>query len=197
VLLDGVPAAGVPVGMDFTSLMFPSSTLKTRDGDRPDPVPVLGKSMLTDANGMYEMTGLAPGFYTVEAGYLPDDGYATAWAQQNVAAGETVEMRDIHITVASRPVTPAPGARVFDPTPVFRWTPVTGADRYRVQASTGHILDHFFYVSGETEFAWPDTIAFAPGDRVRWFVDAYHGEITIGGFEVTALFSESGVPSHP
>jgi hypothetical protein len=82
VLLDGVPVAGVPVGMDFTSLVFRSSTLKTRGGDRPDPVPVLGKSMLTDANGMYEMTGLAPGFYTVEAGYLPDDGYATAWTQR-------------------------------------------------------------------------------------------------------------------
>ena len=197
VLLDGQPIAGVSVAMDYTVLLFAAETTSeaARDRNRPERVPVLGKSTVTGAGGSFEIDGLTPGFYTIEAGYLPDDGYYTGWAQTTIGVDDTVSLDDIHVSVASGPVTPAIGAVVSDPTPLFQWTPVAGADRYTVSAGTGHLLDDYFEVIGATEFTWPDSLAFASGDHVSWSVTAFNGSLSgldrVGGFEVPGVFTIS------
>lgn len=197
VLVNGRLIAGVPVAMDYTTYLgIPRVVPKgVGDGNEPKRVPVLGKSTVTGADGTFEIDGLAEGFYTIEAGYLPDDGYYTGWAQENVGEGDTVILDDIHLSLAGRPLRPRIGTVVSDPTPWFQWTAVSGADRYAVAAGTGHILDDVFYVIGATKFRWPDSLAFSPGDHVRWWVTAFKGSFSgsdrVGGFEAPGVFTVS------
>jgi len=57
----------------------------------------------------------------------------------------------------------------------LRWSPVAGADRYRVTVfdATGGVV--YATEVSDTVVAFPDSVALVPGDSYLWKVDARTG----------------------
>jgi protocatechuate 3,4-dioxygenase beta subunit len=186
VLYDSGPARDIEVGLDFYNWPGPAPGEKA--------VPVLGKTAMTDTLGIYEFGGLAPGLYTVEPAFLPDDGYLadiTSLLQVEVAEGKTAVLPDIHLAKALEPFLPEPGATIDDATPTFRWEAFADSVEYRLWYSTGYVEERVFTVP-EAEFTLPDTLAFSPGAHVRWGVRVYDAGRLAAGFEEAATFLMAG-----
>jgi len=161
----------------------------------PDKVSVDGGWAASGEDGTWEMQ-LEPGFYSLRAGLLPNDGWA--WAGNilalEIVAGEVYEAGDVYVGAAVRPLTPEPGTVLTDPPPTLTWTAAENADSYRV---IGALDGHSWFTIGatsDTTLVWPFD---APGESsqyaFRWQVQAqrrFDGAMTtFTMFEVPATFT--------
>jgi hypothetical protein len=139
---------------------------------------------------------LEPGFYSLRAGMLPNDGWA--WTGSilalEIVAGEIYETGDVYVGAAVRPLAPRPGAVLTDPPPTLSWTAAENTDSYRV---IGALDGHSWFEIGatsDTTLVWPFD---APGESsqyaFRWQVQAqrnFDGTMTtFTMFEVPATFT--------
>lgn len=71
-------------------------------------------------------------------------------------------------------LSPAAGAVVGRNDLLFRWTPVAGADHYRVRvwSSTDDFSLEFDVLGGQTESGWPENRPPAPAGELVWRVQA-------------------------
>lgn len=190
----GRPLADVPVALDFTAI--PLDTLHAaspgKGADEPRRVPLLGKTVRSDARGQFEIRGLTPGTYFVDAGFLPDDGWVSAYSERvfEVAGVEKIELGRVVVLPAIRPLSPANGAVIHDTQPVLRWKAVPGTDWYRVSVGTGHALGDLANTT-EPQAQFPYQIE--PGAHIRWIVTAYRASGNYGDpiaeFEAVQMFT--------
>ena len=198
-------AAGIP-GVKVAASLVRSAHPDTFPAGR-QLAPIPDKIATTDTEGRFTIAGLAPGAYAVEPAYAVDDGYVHDFAAVGaadttvvVAAGQTVEAGDFHVSKALTPITP-PHTSAVDPTSrTFAWTPMPAGPGYTL---TEYRLWYSFkyvehrQVEGLTTPTWtlPDGASFPPGTHVRWFAEAIGtvGEspepVVIGQFEEAATFT--------
>ncbi len=183
------PEAGVWVNVTLMALADLDTVFA------PDKVSVNGGWAASGDDGTWEMQ-LEPGFYSLRAGMLPNDGWA--WTGSILAleiiAGEVYEAGDVYVGAAVRPLAPEPGAVLTDPSPTLTWTAVENAESYRVR---GALDSHAWFTIGttsDTTLVWPFD---APGESsqyaFRWQVQAqrnFDGTMTtFTMFEVPATFT--------
>lgn len=189
--LDDRPGAGITLGLNLDTMDW-SGEGSVGDIGPAKQVPYLGKTTVSDVFGRYEFSGLTAGLYTVDAAFLPDDGYTTSWSDEievNLAEGESHHMPDIRLLEAIGPIEPAPGADLADMPGAYRWEPVPGADSYELWTTGGHIFLSVHHTE-EAEFvpAYDPDLPH-PALRVRWYVNAYRDSTLIGTFEEIATFT--------
>lgn len=183
------PEAGVRVNVTLTALADRDTVFAA------DKVSVDGGWAESGADGTWQMQ-LEPGFYSLRAGLLPDDGWA--WAGSvfalEIVAGEVYEAGDVFVGAAVRPLSPEPGAVLTGPPPMLIWTAAENTDAYRV---TGALDGRQWFEIGttsDTTLVWPFD---APGEKsrydFRWRVQAQRdveGSLTtFTMFEVPAAFT--------
>jgi hypothetical protein len=166
VLLDGVPAAGVPVGLACVG------------GEEGAPgkgnVGVPDRVATSDDAGVFAFAGLPAGRYAVRPGFLPGDGFV---GNLQPAGGAAVEppaataLDPIAVRREILPLQPFHGGLVAAPLAALRWSAVAGADSYEVRLDRG-ILG----TTADTEMPIPAGHHLAPGDHT-WYVEAF----TTGG----------------
>jgi len=203
-VLTGAPVPNVLVGLSVLS----SSPPDTFGGREPAPVPLPGKVATTNAAGEFRIDGLSPGVYVVAPAYLDGDGFvaddgAYRLPIATITEGDTavVDMGEVPVVDAIRPLAPAPRSEITDLSPEFVWQPYpTGANYAPIDyelfvAST----EYFMHPEAAflTEPRWEGT-TFAPGDHVRWSVSA---RVSVGSppdtvrlfvFENTPTFTVAG-----
>jgi hypothetical protein len=198
----GEPVEDVIVGATLASVADP-------DTFRAPPasfVPVPGKTTYTDREGDFLIEGLTPGEYWIDPAFRETDGYVfdpytePFGTRCIVVEGETCNLGTLQLMRAISPVTPVNRATIQDTTPEFRWTEAvvpSGMEfkGYNVMFGTGYIMETQVEAIMETHWQMPDSMAFTPGDYVRWNVAArmYNPGtrrfITIGEFEWPATFN--------
>lgn len=188
VVRDGIPVPAVMVTTTLTVLAHPDTV--------PDPVKVAvsGGALPSATDGTFELD-LEPGWYSVRLGLTPDDGWRDGeGGMVEVAAGLTVELGDLEVVPAVRPVSPGRDARVAYPLTTLAWTSVPAAERYEVQVSSDQGY-YFSTTTSDTFCALPDPSALPAGAAVyRWEVYASlliepPFYTRINSFEVPANFS--------
>ncbi len=124
----GLPQAGVMVTTTLTTLAEPDTIYAE------DKVAVSGSSMNSLADGTFELN-LEPGHYAFRAGLLPDDGWCRSGGPGmfEIVAGQTLELGDIGVWSAVRPVSPARGETVSYPLTMLSWSSVAEAERYEIE----------------------------------------------------------------
>ena len=192
VVVRGGPVSGVPVGIDCVEA--PPVAAGKDNGDGPQLVPLLGKSTVSGVDGWFRITGLSAGSYTIECAFLPDDGYAIvagSYGYPILSEGQTVNLGDMEVAVAIRPIYPEPGSVIQETLPEFRWEAHPRADFYRLWASVGHLMNSYTTNTNH----WTSSFPIPPGTSIRWIVTAYEGTenygIELSSFETTVSFSVS------
>jgi hypothetical protein len=191
---NGHPVAGLPVALDYSTI--PVNLPPAKGETDPQRVPLLGKTVRTNAQGFFEFTELSPGTYYVDAGFLPDDGFVGGGDDPlfEITDEGIVGVGDLHVIPAMAPLSPANGSTVTDPRPILRWQAVAGTDHYQVSTGAGHFLSSIANVSGTTQYQFPEDLE--PGTHMRWIVSAYrmvdtdYGPLPelIGSFETVQAF---------
>ena len=82
--------------------------------------------------------------------------------------------RSPHVTVGASPTPVSPIGTVSD-VETLRWTPVAGADRYRVTVFDASGTVRFESEVVESSLALPDSVGLAPATRYFWKVEARVG----------------------
>ncbi|MCP4571124.1 MAG: hypothetical protein GY838_02105 [bacterium] len=193
---EGSPREGVMVTTTLTTLAAPDTIYGA------DKVAVSGGSMRSRADGTFELD-LEPGHYGLRAGLLPDDG----WCREGgpgmieIVAGQTLDVGDVGVWPAVRPVSPARGAEVAYPLTMLSWTSVPGAERYEVELSSDWGIV-FSVATTDTFHVLDDASKLAPGThRYSWRVYASLQfeppfYTRIAWFEVPAVFTVTGAPEN-
>jgi hypothetical protein len=183
------PEAGVWVNVTLMALADRDTVFA------PDKVSVDGGWAQSGDDGTWGMR-LEPGFYSLRAGLLPDDGWA--WTGSilalEIVAGETYEAGDVHVGAAVRPLTPEAGAVLTDPTPTLAWTAANRADSYRVIGALDGRQWFTIGTTSDTTLVWPfGAPGEAPRYDFRWQVQARRdvdgSPTTFTMFEVPAAFT--------
>lgn len=188
----GAPVAGVIVG----AALVDSSAGPAAPRGRLRPAALLPEAAaLTGADGRFELHGIPPGLYRVQAGYLPDDGWVAAppaagHEDDNLVAvgvGGQAECR-LELLPAIRLLAPAAGAEVASTRPRFSWRALPGTELYRVRFSNanGFILPNSNLTADTTLGAPPGY--WGEGDWVRWAVEAYRADTLLGTSDAIATF---------
>lgn len=198
----GRPLAGILVGAHLSFVADP-------DTFRAPPasnVPVPGKTTRTDRAGDFLIEGLTPGDYWIDAAFSETDGYVLVpmsdpfAARCSVVSSQTCNVGDIELGRAISPENPPNRSTVQDTTPEFRWTEVSVPQEmtfvgYNIEFGAGYIMDSQRTNLMEPRWRMPESMAFAPGEHVRWdvvaraFNPASGDTVVIGGFEWPATFS--------
>ncbi|MBD3161655.1 MAG: hypothetical protein GF346_05365 [Candidatus Eisenbacteria bacterium] len=187
VVHEGEPMPGIRVGLDCYQPWNPGSRPAEDTASRT--VPYLGKSTTTDSAGTYRFERLPHGLYSIQAAYLPDDGYvAPLRAEMQVTLGDSsaVVLHDISLARAIEAIAPPPRATIDETTPRLEWELPPDADRVRVSLGIGHILDSVYEGPARAELVLPDPLP--PGGNVRWIVEAWREDVLVGRFEEVATF---------
>jgi hypothetical protein len=191
VLYDGQPVPNILVGLDVVDtalFIFPDESKKG---------PVLGKVDTTDVNGRYSFSGLTPGFYSVDAAYRIGDGYVVdfderALRQLTVSAGDSLEVPDSHVKKAIALQLPVARSTVLASEGLLlRWEAIPTADSYRLWLTAGHIFETSTVVRDTNELFLEPPAEPTPNDtaNIRWFVEAFRADSTIGTSEEIATFT--------
>ncbi len=190
---DGRPQGGVLVIMTLMALADRDTVF-----DPLAKVSFHAGSVRSSEDGSFEFK-VEPGFYALRAGLLPDDGWCrdTGLSDLEVVAGEVNDVGDIAVGAAIAPISPAPGSIVTSQSITLSWTPITGAETYRVTASINSFRPSVFDLgtTTEPELLWELTMP-TPGETyfVRWKVYATRNvgrinEEVFSWFEVPATFT--------
>lgn len=192
----GEPIAGLPVA---ASLLFVSDPDTLRVPTAWTSVPVPDRTTVTDPEGRFLIAGLSPGSYVVHPGYQDGDGYLLELVEAfSVVAAETTEVFLPSLQRGIRPLAPADGTMITDPTPEFRWEarpaePGYSFTGYRLRYATSH-LDWTTVGPLEAE-SWqlPEAQPLRAGSSVRWLVEVLgtvEGEpnVVLARFEHLATF---------
>lgn len=190
------PLEDIPVAVDYADI--PLDTLRgdsaVKQESDPQRVPLLGKATRTDSRGRFKIEGVPPGTYFIDAAYFSDDNYVGIYDERGILeirGDEVVDVGDIAVIPAIRPVSPSNQEIVTDPSPLFVWQPIAGADRYRLRAGFGHFLDFERDIVGATSYQLEEELPI--GIRVRWTVSAYRTatpyDEEIASFEAPSTFT--------
>jgi len=198
----GLPVPGLLVGLSLSAVAEPD-TFGIRS--EPEGVPLQGKVDTTDDDGQFTIDGVYPGDYVIAVAYLTDDGYVGESLSEDVVGltvdesdAGYVDIGDVPVLRALRPLFPAAGVTIDGPAPELRWEAFPPGEGYRLigyelQVGTTYLLDPV----GSTLLAEPQwqSPGYAPGSHVRWWVTAIAevGEppdtLAVGGFETASTFS--------
>lgn len=185
---NGSPLEGILVGLDCYRDIFGGEPGKSEG-------PVLGKAVRTDSKGGYRFDGLPAGFYTVEAAYLPGDGFVDphkSGSQVSLAEGQSVHLDPVNLLLAMEPVFPPPRSHFTSKPLRFEWTAHPLADNYKLWTTFGHIFGGPVRVD-TTEYVFPcNPDALYPDLAVRWYVDAFAGTTLVGTFDGYGTFTFDG-----
>ncbi len=190
---DGQPRDGVLVTMTLIALADRDTVF-----DPAAKVAFHESSVRSGTDGSFEFK-VEPGFYALRAGLLPDDG----WCRDNgppdleVVGGEINDLGIITVGSAIEPLYPVPGYNLTSMLVTLSWTPIAGADFYRVTASINSFrpTEMELGTTVETELGWDLTMP-PPGETylVRWQVFAMRTDqapfpVSFSWFEVPASFT--------
>lgn len=167
---DGLPQPGLAVGVDWQSgTLLPGKVA---------PPEVLA---YTDANGAFELTGLAHGRYDIRAGLLRDDGWTPLVSHFELFAeqGDTLDLdQPILVTPAVELLAPADNDSL-EQIPVFRWSSNAAAESYGLLIDRVSDFESLAVVIDLPETSWtPDAQGKAflsVGGRFRWNLYALRG----------------------
>lgn len=196
VVLGNIPLRDVPVAIDYMGIPLDSLMANSAEkrGSDPQRVPLLGMATRTNRYGRFEIEGVPPGTYFIDAAYFSDDGYVSVYDESGILQirdDEIVDVGDIAVIPAILPVSPVNQEVVTDPSPLFVWQPIPGADRYRLRAGLGHFLDFERDIVGATSYQLEEELP--AGTRVRWTVSAYRTatpyDEEIASFEAASTFT--------
>ncbi len=187
---NGQPQSGVLVNLTLMALADRDTVF-----DPNDKVLTHGSTVLSADDGSFEFQ-MQPGFYALRAGLLPDDGWCCSYGPPDleVVAEEVTELGNISVGAAIAPISPVPGSVHTDAWPTLSWTPIEGAESYRVKAG----FNSFRYVDWgttvETEWSWPAEMPLPEETTlVRWTIYAVRtveGTPTVfSWFEIPASFT--------
>lgn len=198
----GVPVADMPVALSLFYVPNPD----TLDTPVPLAIPLPDRTARSGADGAFLIERVPPGEYAIAVGYLLDDrGAMPSWlssseiaTQVEVAADEVTEAGEVQVAKVLEPLDPPRGGETRDQTPLLTWSTVESTDAYEVIGydvwySTGYILNGPTRVAA-AEYQVPPQVAFPPGTRVRWLVDAVattrEGDetVVVAGFERSSTF---------
>lgn len=162
--------------------------------DSADKVSFSGGAVVSGDDGSFEFE-VQPGFYALRAGLLPDDGWnASGVPDLEVVAQEITELGNIYLRENIAPTSPEPGSEVDGFWPTLTWTPIEGAESYRISAGFNSFHMMNYGITSETQWSWPAEMPI-PSETtlVRWNVYASRqidGSMQqISWFEVPASFT--------
>jgi hypothetical protein len=194
---DGLPQAGVMVSVALMALADRDTVFAP-----PEKVAVDGGFVLSGADGTFSFE-LEPGFYSLLAGALPDDGWCRYGGPPHleVVADQINAVGDIGVHEAIAPISPAPGAAVTGTPGFLSWTAIEGTTNYRIRteftplnsaAKSKPVSTVKEAMGTETEWAWSyPPIEDGAKYLVHWYV---YAENTIEG-EPTQIFSWFEIPA--
>lgn len=170
----GDPAPGVRVAATVLAVSDPDTV------PAPTQKAILpGTVTTTDADGNFTLNGLAPGLYSVAAGYPIDDewegvngslsdGVFEITANTTTAAGDLELLRNVPI------VSPAHGSTVPGSMPLLQWEAIPGAIYYDIYLGIdGYILDELVPRTEVTSYQMLPAEAIFSGSCARWGIRAY------------------------
>ncbi len=190
---DSQPQSGVLVTMtliavaDYDTVFDPAAKVAFHES-----------SVRSGKDGSFEFK-VEPGFYALRAGLLPDDGWCRDNGPSNleVVAEQVTDVGTITLGSAISPLHPVPGLNLTSVPVTLSWTPIAGADFYRVTASINSFRPNEFDLGTtvETELGWE--LNMPPSGEtylVRWRVFAMRTDqgpnpVTFSWFEVPATFT--------
>jgi hypothetical protein len=167
-LLDGVPAAGIPVTAG-------------RVGPGKSGVGQPGALGVTDDQGEYLIEGLWPGVHLIQAGFIPRSGVVYPNQPGNVGrevvAGETTQVDDLIVMHEVALYTPASAGWYASTEIIFpmTWSEVPGATRYLVSVNRGIIAE-----TTSNRLDSVEDFTLSDGGHV-WSVAAYDDDLNLVG----------------
>jgi len=176
---NGAPLEGVPVSVEWRRRDGALRGFEpTDDFGRPESIMIPGAVTVSNAEGFYSIGNLPQGFYVVQAGIYPDDGWVGIRVGgvhiegfSSTATADLAAFRTINV------VSPADGA-TLDAAPMrLEWEPYLDAGRYEVFFRRD--LDGDTFLTGVTDpFYEPDpgSAFFNPDCTYGWEVRALDSE---------------------
>jgi protocatechuate 3,4-dioxygenase beta subunit len=137
---DGQPLADVPVSVEWRRVADTyrefAPVLDFRD---PDSVMIPGGVTTSDEDGFYRIGNLPQGYYNVQAGIYPDDGWAgTRTGGVSIEGFSATATADLLAFPVVR-ITYPPEAATLDGGPErFEWEAYEGAGRYQLRVRRDH-----------------------------------------------------------
>jgi len=177
IMRDGLPAAGIVVGLGVVDLL---KVEKAGAG-------MSGWAAVTDKGGRFTIEKLPAGTYTVQPGFPMADGvlFPNPWGHipLNVEADRISDAGDFIVLHEISPHWPVRGMALASPPTSLRWTEVPGAVSYQVFFNRG--------ILGTTDinqFDFPESLVINPGLH-SWNVGAFNEkEEQIGIMQLNSLF---------
>lgn len=172
----GAPVAGVQVSAEWRQ-----QRRFNRDFAQPvvdaglgDGILIPDGSATTDASGSFRIAGLPRGFYNLQAGAPPEDGFVGIMTRGIEVPAEGAGRADLLCVRAIRHIAPADGAMLEAVPDRLEFDPVPSATSYRILVTRGQD-GHLASLTTEDPFYEfnPGSALFQGGGSFGWSVTAF------------------------
>ena len=174
---DGLPAAGVAVGLGVVDL----PVMEKAGAGLP------GWAAVTDQDGRYIIGGLPAGTYILRPGFPLNDGAffpdQPGNVPQEVGQSQAIDAGDLNVLHEIEPLFPSHGLALVAPPTTLHWTEVPGTTSYEVRFNRGILPP-----TDTNSIELPESLVITPGLHY-WYVLAAKGTgQLIGASQVQAVF---------